>query len=93
MTAEQLKASLKEHNPIDRLEPLAKAKVPLFHIHGDKDKVVPLELNSLLLAGRYKALGGPVEIRIIKGQGHNLWKGWFEDSKLTDFVITKALGK
>ena len=43
LTAEQLKAQLAKHNPIDRLAPLAKAKVPIFHIHGDMDRVVPLD--------------------------------------------------
>ncbi len=43
---DELTAQLTEHNPIDRLAALAKAKVPLFAIHGDVDKVVPLEANS-----------------------------------------------
>ena len=30
------------HNPVARLAPLAKAGVPIFHIHGDSDAVVPL---------------------------------------------------
>jgi len=93
MTAEQLQAKLTEHNPIDRLAPLAKAKVPIFHIHGDSDKIVPLDLNSAELAKRYTALGGPVEVEVVKGQGHNMWKGWFESQKLTDFAIAKALGR
>ena len=42
LTADELTAKLSEHNPVDRLEALAKAKVPLFAIHGDVDKVVPL---------------------------------------------------
>jgi len=93
MTARELEAKLTEHNPIDRLAPLAKAKVPIFHIHGDRDKTVPLESNSAELAKRYAALGGPVEIEVIKGQGHNLWSGWFQSQALTDFVIARALGR
>lgn len=92
MTTEQLKEKLSEHNPIDRLEGLAKAKVEILHLHGDMDTVVPLEANSAQLAKRYKALGGPVEIEIIKGQGHNMWSGWFESHKLTQFAITRARG-
>lgn len=93
MTAKQLSAKLTIHNPINRLAPLAKAKVPIFHIHGDTDKVVPLKDNSALLAKRYRTLGGAVEVEVMKGQGHNLWKGWFEHDKLTEFMITKALGE
>ena len=50
MTTDQLRDRLAQQNPVDRLTPLAEARVPLFHIHGDRDKVVPLEQNSALLA-------------------------------------------
>jgi dipeptidyl aminopeptidase/acylaminoacyl peptidase len=90
MTAVQLTEKLKENNPIDRLEPLAKAKIPLFHIHGDVDTVVPLELNSGELATRYKKLGGTITLNVIKGQGHNMWEGWFQNQELVDFVIAQT---
>ncbi|MCH9654825.1 MAG: prolyl oligopeptidase family serine peptidase [Planctomycetes bacterium] len=92
LNAKQLEAELPKHNPIDRLKPLAKAGVPIFHIHGDNDKVVPLETNSAELARRYKAFGGPVEIEVVKGQGHNMWDGWFHSQRLTDFAAARALG-
>lgn len=38
--------SVDRHNPIHQLEGLAKAKVPLFILHGDSDRVVPLEENT-----------------------------------------------
>ncbi len=40
LTAEQLAADLAKHNPVDRLAGLAAASVPIFHLHGDRDKVV-----------------------------------------------------
>ena len=93
MTAEELNERLTEHNPIDRLSPLARAKVPIYHIHGDQDETVPLESNSAELARRYEALGGPVEVEVIAGQGHNMWSGWFESRNLTEFAIARALGQ
>lgn len=93
LTAEQLKVELTKYNPIDRLKPLAEADVPVFYIHGDSDTVVPLEANSAELAKRYRKFGGPVEIEIVKGQGHNMWDGWFSSQKLTDFAIARALGQ
>lgn len=90
LTAEQLGAALARHNPIDRLKPLADAKVPILHLHGDNDTVVPLGANSAELAKRYKALGGPVEIEVIAGQGHNGWSGWFNSRKLVDFISAHA---
>ena len=91
LSAKELEDQLTKYNPIDRLKSLAEAKVPILHIHGDSDKVVPLSANSAELGKRYKALGGPVEIVVVEGQGHNMWKGWFESKKLTDFIIKRAL--
>jgi predicted TIM-barrel fold metal-dependent hydrolase len=93
MTAGELKKGLNEHNPIERLQLLAEARVPIFHIQGDSDTVVPHEENSALLAGRYRKFGGTVAVELIKGQGHNMWRGWFESERLTDFAIARALGK
>jgi hypothetical protein len=90
MTAEQLAAQLAEHNPIDRLKPLAKARVPIYHIHGDSDTLVPITQNSGELAQRYQQFGGEITLNVIKGQGHNMWAGWFECQELVDFVISHA---
>ena len=90
LTAEQLEAEISKHNPIDRLAPLAKAKVPIFHIHGDKDGTVPLDKNSALIKERYDKLGGPMTLEVVKGQGHNMWPGWFQSQILVDFVIKHA---
>ena len=89
-TADELEAELPKHNPIDRLAPLAKAKVPIFHIHGDKDRVVPLDKNSAIIKERYDKLGGPMTLEVVHGQGHNMWSGWFQSQNLVDFVIRHA---
>ncbi len=90
LTAQGLEAQLAKHNPIDRLAPLAKAKVPIFHIHGDMDRVVPLDKNSAIIKDRYDKLGGPMILEIVKGQGHNMWLGWFQSQTLVDFVLKHA---
>lgn len=89
-TPEGLQSALATHNPIDRLAPLAKAGVPLFAIHGDNDKIVPLEDNSAVLKSRYEALGGSIRLLVPPGQGHNLWQGFFQCEELVTFVITHA---
>jgi dipeptidyl aminopeptidase/acylaminoacyl peptidase len=91
MTEAELAANLAKHNPVDRLASLAKARVPIFHIHGDVDRVVPLNANSELVASRYKQAGGKMELLIAKGQGHNMWKGFFECQPLVDFVIRNSV--
>jgi predicted esterase len=86
MPPNQLRPRLEEFNPIDRLAPLAKAAVPLFAIHGDSDKVVPLNENSGLMRERYRALGGSMELFVPPGQGHNMWPGFFQSRDLVRFV-------
>lgn len=92
MSESQLRASLAEHNPIARIDVLAKAKVPVFIIHGDDDKVVPLEQNSAALVARYQAAdaGNAVTLVVAKGQGHNFWQGFFQCQELVDFAIERA---
>jgi pimeloyl-ACP methyl ester carboxylesterase len=58
-------------NPVDNLAPLAKAKIPLLLVYGDKDTVVPHAENSELVSARYKDLGGSV-VQVVKpGQDHH----------------------
>ncbi len=45
-------------NPIDNLDELAKAKVPVLHMIGLNDVVVPPDRNTFLLVDRYIRLGG-----------------------------------
>jgi hypothetical protein len=86
LSAAELAGHLAEHNPIDRLSSLAKAGVPILHIHGDADAVVPLEKNSGELARRYRALGGQVRLIIIPGKGHQVCDEFFHCQELVDFV-------
>ena len=90
LSSAELEANSTRYNPVDRLAPLANAKVPIFHIHGDSDRVVPLEQNSKLLFDRYIAMHGPMQLEVVPGQGHNMWVGWFQSQKLVEFVIRHA---
>ena len=87
---EELQARLAEHNPVDRLTALARAGIPLFAIHGDSDKLVPLPLNSGLMKERYTALGGRIQLIVPSGQGHNMWSGFFQCEELVNFVTACA---
>ena len=57
-------------NPIDRLEPLAKANIPLLHVYGDADMGVPWEENTGIVADRYRKLGGQITLIAKPGVGH-----------------------
>jgi dipeptidyl aminopeptidase/acylaminoacyl peptidase len=90
MTPEALQAALKEYDPIERLAPLAKAKVPIFHIHGDSDVVVPLERNAGELVKRYQALGGPATLKVVPGKGHEEVDEFFTDRDFLRFILDKG---
>lgn len=47
-------------NPVDILEPIAKAKIPLILVIGEADTDVAPEYNSNIVEFRYKRLGGEV---------------------------------
>jgi len=49
-------------NPVDTLEPLAKAGIALIHVVGDVDDVVPVAESTALIEARYRKLGGEVEV-------------------------------
>ncbi|WP_435009318.1 alpha/beta hydrolase family protein [Tundrisphaera lichenicola] len=87
-----LKEKLDDLNPINRVGVLARGEIPVFIIHGDDDKVVPLPDNSAALVKRYQEAGKSDSVTLIvaKGQGHNFWEGFFRCQPLVDFVITKA---
>jgi hypothetical protein len=87
-----LAAGLSEHNPIDRLKPLADAKVPILHTHGDSDSVVPLEKNAGELIRRYRELGGPGQLIVVPGKGHEVVPEFFQSQAFVDFILRVAGG-
>ena len=81
-------------NPIDSLAPLAKAKIPLIHVVGDVDDVVPVAENTAIIEQRYKALGGEITVFHKPTVGHH--PHGLEDTKeLVERIMryTKAVVK
>jgi pimeloyl-ACP methyl ester carboxylesterase len=87
-----LAARAAELCPIERIAVAAEAGVPVCIIHGDDDKVVPLEPNSLRLKQAYEAAGKGdlVSLIVAEGQGHNFWEGFFRCQELVDFLVARA---
>lgn len=92
LTPAELEAKSEELNPIERISVLAKNRIPVTIIHGDDDKVVPLQENSAELLRRYQEAGAGALVNLIiaEGQGHSFWPGFFHEQALVDFAITKA---
>lgn len=92
LSKEELSRRSEELNPISRSEAIAKARLPVFIIHGDEDVIVPLKENSQTLLETYQKAGAESAISLVvaKGQGHNYWEGFFRCQELVDFVIRHA---
>ena len=58
-------------NPVDNLAPLAAEHVPLLHVYGDADDVVPWDENTGIVAERYRKLGGEITLIAKPGVGHH----------------------
>lgn len=63
-------------NPVDDLQAIADANLPLLHIVSLNDKVVPPAENTFVLAERYRKLGGRIEVIEVtegtaKSNGHH----------------------
>ena len=93
MTEEEIRAKLSELNPIENLAGLAKNKVPMFSVHGDKDGTVPLDENTKLLQERYEAAGGTCEVKVIPGRGHEVTPAFFQCQELLDFILKHGAEK
>jgi predicted esterase len=81
---------MEQHNPINHLAGLAKAKVPMCIVHGDSDLVVPLKENSAIVADRYRKLGGDAKIEVVPGKGHQVVDGFFKSTELIEFMIKRS---
>jgi pimeloyl-ACP methyl ester carboxylesterase len=86
LSLEELTKRAAEFNPIDNLAPLARAKVKILHIHGDRDEIVPIRENSTELARRYREHAGAAEIVVLKGLGHGGIE-LYESQPLLDFLL------
>jgi pimeloyl-ACP methyl ester carboxylesterase len=76
-------------NPVDALQPLAAAGIKLIHVVGDNDDVVPPQENALLVASRYRALGGTIELIHKPGVGHHP-HGLDDPTAVVDFILRHA---
>lgn len=77
-------------NPVDNLEPLATANIPILCVIGDMhDWIVPIEENALKVEERYKKLGGEIEV-IRKPKGGHRPHSLPDPTPIVDFVVRHA---
>jgi pimeloyl-ACP methyl ester carboxylesterase len=76
-------------SPLDRIEPVLRAGIPIIGVSGDADKIVPYEENLAVLAKRYRAGGGLIEVIVKPGGGHHPHS--LEDpTPIVDFILKHA---
>jgi pimeloyl-ACP methyl ester carboxylesterase len=76
-------------SPLDRIEPVVKAGIPIIGVSGDADVIVKLEENLAVLAERYRAAGGTIEIIIKPGGGHSP-HSLADPKPIVDFILKHA---
>lgn len=85
ITAEQVATA--KVSPLDRIEPVVKAGIPIIGVAGDADRVVPLAENLAVLEQRYRAAGGTIEVIVKPGCDHHPHS--LEDpAPIVDFILT-----
>jgi pimeloyl-ACP methyl ester carboxylesterase len=75
--------------PLDNLQPLALARIPILCVCGAADTVVPMQENTDVLAERYRAQGGPIEV-IAKPDCEHHPHSLKDPTPIVEFVIASA---
>jgi sialidase-1 len=82
-----------DDNPIDHLEALAQAKVPVLHTISYQDLIVPPDENSLVLMKHYTEAGGPFSLYPVT-QGEQTLQGHHYPVEnpqfIVDFIISNS---
>ncbi|MFH1008506.1 MAG: alpha/beta hydrolase [Candidatus Latescibacterota bacterium] len=73
-------------NPVDNLAPLAENHIPILHVYGDADDVVPWKENTGVLAERYRQLGGNIALMGKPDCGHHP-HGLSDPAPVVDFIM------
>lgn len=74
-------------NPINQLETIAKAKIPLLHVCGATDDAVPISENSLIVQKQMVALGGSFTL-ISKPNCNHHPHSLKDPTRIVNFILT-----
>ena len=75
--------------PLDRLQMIIGAKIPILVVAGDADQTVPFAENGGLLEKRYRELGGNIKV-ILKPGGDHHPHSLKDPAPIVDFLIENA---
>lgn len=80
-------------NPVDNLEVIVKAKIPILHVVSENDRVVPPKENSYVLKSRLETAGHSMQIISVpegskKSNGHHFTHP--QPQSVVDFIVEHA---
>ena len=78
-------------SPLSHAGPLVKAKIPIFILHGDSDRIVPIKENSQPYVTTYTGLGGAAELIMVPGRGHEEVDVYFKSDRLVEFLLRQLV--
>ncbi len=87
LTVEQMETA--KVSPLDRIEPVVKAGIPIIGVSGDADVIVPCKDNLAILEKRYRAAGGTIEVIVKPGAGHSP-HSLPDPAPIVDFILRNA---
>jgi len=88
----EAEAATAKVSPLDRIEPVARAGIPIFGVSGDADESVPFAENLAALVPRYRAAGGRIEI-VVKPGGKHHPHSLADPKPIVDFILEAVKGR
>jgi pimeloyl-ACP methyl ester carboxylesterase len=85
----EAQAATAKISPLDRIEPVVRAGIPIFGVSGDADEAVPYLENLAVLVSRYRAAGGLIEV-VIKPGGKHHPHSLADPAPIVDFLLKHA---
>jgi pimeloyl-ACP methyl ester carboxylesterase len=87
LTVEEMETA--KVSPLDRIDPVVHAGIPIIGVSGDADVTVPFQENLAILAERYRAAGGTIEVIVKPGAGH-AGHSLPDPTPIVDFILQNA---
>ncbi len=85
--ANEAEALAYPYNPVDNLVPIVKAGIPIIHVAGGADEVVPIDENTYVIRDRLQKLGTKMEL-IVKPGGLHHPHGLDDPTPVVEFILT-----
>ncbi len=74
-------------SPLDRIGPVAAARIPIIAVCGEADTIVPFAENTAILERRYKQLGAPIKVITKPGVDHHP-HSLADPTPIVEFLLT-----